>query len=81
MFKVSQNELLTLFIFTIKIFWCIKKNFSVQYIRMINVSLNDSKTIANSRNIKDYENKSYKDLLNLLNDTNIKISIPKEKLK
>ena len=48
---------------------------------MINLSLNDSKTIGNSRNIKDYENKSYKDLLNLLNDTNIKISIPKEKLK
>ena len=43
--------------------------------------LKDLKAIAKSRNIKNYENKSYKDLLNLLNDTNIKISIPKKKLK
>ena len=34
-----------------------------------------------SKNIKDYESKSDKYLLNLLNDTNIKISIPKKKLK
>ena len=48
---------------------------------MIYLSLKDLKAIAKSRNIKDYENKSYKDLLNLHNDTNIKISIPKKKLK
>ena len=48
---------------------------------MTNLLLNDSKTIAKSRNIKDYENKSYKDLLNLLSDKNTKIRIPKEKLK
>ena len=40
---------------------------------MINLSLNDSKAIAKSRNIKEYKNKSDKDLLNLLNDPNIKI--------
>ena len=74
MFKVSQNELLTLFIFTIKISGLKKKKFSVQYIRMIFLSLKDLKAIANSRDIKDYENKSYKDLLTLLNDTNISIS-------
>ena len=48
---------------------------------MINLLLNDLKAIAKSRNIKVYENKSEKDLLNLLNDKNIKISIPKKKLK
>ena len=48
---------------------------------MTYLSLKDLKAIAKSRNIKDYENKSYKDLLNLHNDTNIKISIPKKKLK
>ena len=48
---------------------------------MINLSLNNLKSIAKSRNIKDYENKSDKDLLNSLNNTNIKISIYKKKLK
>ena len=48
---------------------------------MINLSLNNLKAIAKSRNIKDYENKSDKDLLNSLNNTNIKISISKKKLK
>ena len=48
---------------------------------MINLSFEDLKAIAKSRNIKNYENKSYEDLLNLLNDINIKISIPKNKLK
>ena len=47
--------------------------------RMIFLSLKDLKAIAKSRRIKDYENKSYKDLLTLLNDTNISIS--KKKLK
>ena len=46
---------------------------------MIFLSLKDLKAIANSRDIKDYENKSYKDLLTLLNDTNISIS--KKKLE
>ena len=48
---------------------------------MINLSLNDLKAIAKSRNVKGYKSKSEKDLLNLLNDTNIKMSIPKLKLK
>ena len=48
---------------------------------MIFLSLKDLKVIAKSRGIKDYENKSYKDLLTLFNDTNIKISISKKKLK
>ena len=46
---------------------------------MIYLSLKDLKALAKSRNIKDYENKSYEDLLNLLNDTNISVS--KKKLK
>ena len=48
---------------------------------MIFLSLKDLKAIAKSRGIKDYENKSYKDLLTLFNDTNIKISISKKKIK
>ena len=48
---------------------------------MINLLLKDLKAITKSRIIKGYENKSEKDLLNLLNDENIKISIPKKKLK
>ena len=48
---------------------------------MINLLLKDLKAITKSRIIKGYENKSEKDLLNLFNDENIKISIPKKKLK
>ena len=48
---------------------------------MINLLLKDLKAITKSRNIKGCENKSEKDLLNLLNDKNIKRSIPKKKLK
>ena len=48
---------------------------------MIHLSLNDLKAIAKSRNTKDYENKSDEDLLNLLNDPNINISIHEKKLK
>ena len=46
---------------------------------MICLLLKDLKVLAKGRSIKSYENKSDKDLLNLLNDTNV--SIPKEKLK
>ena len=40
----------------------------MQYIRP------ELKALTKSRNIKNYENKFYEDLLNLLNDTNISIS-------
>ena len=46
---------------------------------MIYLLLKDLKVLPEGRNIKNYENKSDKDFLNLLNDTNI--SIPKKKLK
>ena len=46
---------------------------------MIFLSLKDLKAIVKSRGIKDCENKSYKDLLTLLNDTNKSIS--KKKLQ
>ena len=39
---------------------------------MMFLSLKDLKTIAKSRDIKGYENKSAKDLLKLFNDSNIK---------
>ena len=35
---------------------------------MINLSLNDQKAIAKSRNIKDHENKSEKDLIKILSE-------------
>ena len=48
---------------------------------MILLSLIDLKAIARSRDIKDYQNKSAKDLLKLFNDSTIKIGISKKKLK
>ena len=48
---------------------------------MIFLPLKDLKAIAKSRDIKDYENKSAKDLLKLFNDSNIKIGISQKKLK
>ena len=40
-----------------------KKNFCLVNIRMINLSLNELKLIAQYRNISDYENKSKEDLI------------------
>ena len=48
---------------------------------MIFLSLKDLKAIAKSRDIKDYENKSAKDLLKLFIDSNIKLGISKKKFK
>ena len=41
-------------------------NFCLLNIRMINLSLDKLKLIAQSRNISDYENKSEKDLVKAL---------------
>ena len=46
---------------------------------MIFLSLKELKALAKSRNIKNFENKSYENLLTLYDDTNISIS--KKKLK
>ena len=52
---------------------------------MINLSLNELKLIAQSRNISDYENKSEKDLIKALSEPKpkpkLKIRINKKKLK
>ena len=48
---------------------------------MIFLSLKKLKAIAMSKNIKDYINKSAKDLLKLFNDSDIKIGISKNILK
>ena len=48
---------------------------------MINLSLNELKLIAQSRNISDYENKSEKDLIKALSEPKPKIRINKNKLK
>ena len=48
---------------------------------MINLSLNELKRIAQSRNISDYKNKSKKDLIKALSEPKPKIRINKKKLK
>ena len=44
---------------------------------MINPSLDELKLIAESRNIKDYKNKSKKDLIKVLSEPKLKIGISK----
>ena len=48
---------------------------------MINLSLDELKLIAESRNIRDYENKSEKDLIKALSEPKPKIRINKKKLE
>ena len=48
---------------------------------MIDLSLNELKLIAKSRNIKDYKSKSKKDLIKALSETKPKIRINKKKLE
>ena len=50
-------------------------------INMINLSLDELKLVAENRDIKDYENKSEKDLIKILSKPKPKISIPKKKSK
>ena len=48
---------------------------------MINLSLNEFKLIAESRNIKDYKNKSEKKLIKILSEPKLKINLSKKKIK
>ena len=48
---------------------------------MINLSLNELKLIAKSRNIKDYKNKSENDLIKILSEPKPKINLSKKKVK
>ena len=48
---------------------------------MINLSLNELKLIAKSRNIKDYKNKSENDLIKILSEPKPKINLSKKKIK
>ena len=48
---------------------------------MINLSLNELKLIAKSRNIKDYKSKSENDLIKILSEQKPKISLSKRKIK
>ena len=50
-------------------------------INMINLSLDELKLIAESKNIRDYENKSEKDLIKALSEPKPKIRINKKKLE
>ena len=57
-----------------------KKKYVLVNIRMINLSLDEVRLIAQSRNISDYENKSKEDLTKALSDSEPKPK-PKTKLK
>ena len=46
-----------------------KKNFCLLNIRMINLSFDELRLIAQLRNISDYENKSKEDLIKALSET------------
>ena len=48
---------------------------------MINLSLNELKLIAKTRNIKDYKNKSENDLIKILSEPKPKINLSKKKVK
>ena len=48
---------------------------------MINLSLNELKLVAKSRDIIGYKEKSQKDLIKILSKSKPKISLPKKKLK
>ena len=48
---------------------------------MLNLSPNELKLITKSGDIKDYENKSEDDLINILSEPKIKISLSKKKIK
>ena len=48
---------------------------------MINLSLDELKLVAESRNIRDYENKSEKDLINVFSEPKPKINIDKKNLE
>ena len=48
---------------------------------MINLSLDELRLIAQNRNIRDYENKSEKDLIKALGEPKLKIRITKKKLE
>ena len=48
---------------------------------MIQLSLNEFKLIAKSRNIKDYKNKSENDLIKILSEPKPKINLSKNKVK
>ena len=50
-------------------------------INMINLLLDKLRLIAQNRSIRDYENKSEKDLIKALSETNPKIKIDKKKLE
>ena len=48
---------------------------------MINLSLNELKLIAESRNIMDYKNKSENDLVKILSEPKPKINLSTKKIK
>lgn len=48
---------------------------------MINLSLKELKLIAKSRDIKDYENKPEDELIKILNQPKLKLSLSKQKIK
>ena len=58
-----------------------KKLFCALNMNMINLLLDKLKLVAESRNIRDYGNKSRKDLIKVLSEPKRKIKIDKKKLE
>ena len=58
-----------------------KKKFCLLEIRMINLSFNELKLLAQYRNISDYENKPKDDLIKAISKPKPKLGIKKNKLK
>ena len=58
-----------------------KKKIVLLNIRMINLSWNELKLIAQYRNISDYENKSKEDLIKAFSKPKPKLGINKKKLE
>ena len=58
----------------------IKKIFRLD-IRMINLSLNELKLVAESRDIKDYENKFENEIIKILSELKLKIKFCKQRMK
>ena len=58
-----------------------KKKFSTHNIRILNLSLNELKLVAKSRDIKNYENKSEGDLIKILREPKTKTNLSEKKIR
>ena len=62
-------------------FNCKNRVFYLVNIRMINLSFDELRLIAQIRNISDYENKSKEDLIKALSEPKIEVNVKKKRLE